>query len=158
MLGSMNGNRRVVAVFRHHPIQLIGSALGAAGLTLLAIAGALTIHAALAALTIPAIGWLIWRVLRWYAKTYSITQDGRLVCRERLYRLSDNIVTLFGQVRPHQSLFGRLLNYGDVDILQFEQTIRLRCIGNFREFVENLESAMAFPPGSPAAQVRHPSP
>jgi len=141
MFTSRGRTRAIVAVFRHHPIQLTASVLWGACLILLAIA-AQVIHPALGAFTILVIGWLLWCLVCWYAKTYSFTEDGRLVCKERLLSLCDNMVPLFWQVRARQSILGRLLDYGDVDILLPGEPVRLRCIGNFSDFVRFLEGGV----------------
>lgn len=141
MLRPGGGTRVIVAVFRHHPIQLMATVLWGACLILLTIA-AQAIHPALGAATILVIIWLVWRLICWHAKTYSFTQDGRLVCKQRLFGVCDNVVNLFGQVRVRQSLLGRLFDYGDVDIFLPGESVRLRCIGNFSDLMRFLEGGV----------------
>jgi len=106
---------------------------------LIALGASQVIHPSFGLLVLVAALWLIGCLIAWYKRTFSFTDDGRLIIRERLLGTADNVVNLFGQVRQSQSILGRLLDYGDLEVLQMGHTLHLQCIGNFSDFVRLIE-------------------
>ena len=122
----MADGEQVILKARQHWVLLVGETMWAWLLALLITAGsifALFTPAAWAALVgcllllIPA-GWLLAGVLRWRSRIFVIT-NRRVLCLSGIISksITDSSLDKVNDVKMDQSMWGRMLDYGDIEIL-----------------------------------------
>jgi hypothetical protein len=109
------------------------------------------------------IGWIIYNIISWRSASYLVTNH-RLLGQEGLLRKksTDTLLTSISDVRFRQSAVGRMLGYGDIQILSASGDAgsdKFTSVKNAVELKKQIlqqkisASAPAMPPTSPAAGV-----
>ncbi len=119
-------NERVIFITRRHWLTLLPTFLGDAVLTLLALGGAALLFRSawkilailpLVLATLPLIHLLV-RLLDWWNLQYLVTNRRVMEVRGVINkRVSDSSLEKVNDVVMRQSILGRMLGYGDVEII-----------------------------------------
>jgi uncharacterized membrane protein YdbT with pleckstrin-like domain len=111
-------NENIVFITRQHWMVLLVTALIDGFLVITALAIAVALHAAVAVLaTFPIIHFIV-RYLNWHNKQYIVTNRRVMEIRGVINkRVSDSSLEKVNDVVLEQSIVGRFLNYGTVEII-----------------------------------------
>jgi hypothetical protein len=153
-------DERVLVRVRHHPLLIVGQLIGAlvavvVGL-LLAWAGPVLVGPHVneqAGLAVAGLGLLValfglvslwWRTLVWRRMLYLVT-DRRLIRLWGVFNFheADTALEKVNDTSQNQSVLGRLLDYGDLDVLTAADAPpdRFSMMAHFNEFVAALHEA-----------------
>jgi uncharacterized membrane protein YdbT with pleckstrin-like domain len=122
----MGNNERIIFLTRQHWLVLVWTALQDGVLLLLALAAALVLKGSLGAIIIALCAFVVvfavvhftWRYLNWHNEQFIITNRRVMEVRGIINkRVSDSSLEKVNDVVLEQSILGRFLNYGMVEII-----------------------------------------